>query len=85
MGRERYLVYKDELTVKGKVSIAKEKENDGRYPYHSKQEIKKNFLKKIMFLQKRYIFFQRERARTLQGGKYLQENARTLTQVKGEE
>ena len=33
MGREQYLVYKDELIVKGKVSIAREKENDGRYPY----------------------------------------------------
>ena len=35
------MVYKDELTIKGKVSIAKEKEKNGRYPYHSKQEIKK--------------------------------------------
>ena len=38
---KQYLVYKDELTVKGKVSIAREKENNGRYRYHSKQEIKK--------------------------------------------
>ena len=35
------MIYKDELAVKGKVSIAKEKEKKGRYPYHSKREIKK--------------------------------------------
>ena len=33
---KQYLVYKDELVVKGKVSTAREKENDGRYPYYSK-------------------------------------------------
>ena len=34
---KQYLVYKDELAIKGKVSMAREKEKNGRYPYHSKQ------------------------------------------------
>ena len=38
---KQYLVHKDELAVKGKGSTAREKEKNGRYPYHSKQEIKK--------------------------------------------
>ena len=38
---KQYLVHKDELAVKGKVSTTKEKEKNGRYSYHSKQEIKK--------------------------------------------
>ena len=38
---KQYLVSKDELAVKERVSIAKEKKKNGRYPYHSKQEIKK--------------------------------------------
>ena len=38
---KQYLVYKDELIVKRKVSTTIEKEKNGRYPYHSKQEIKK--------------------------------------------
>ena len=38
---KQYMVYKDELAVKGKVSTTKEKEKKGRYPYHSKREIKK--------------------------------------------
>ena len=38
---KQYLVHQDELIVKGKVPTAREKENNGRYPYHSKQEIKK--------------------------------------------
>ena len=33
---KQYLVYKDELVLKGKVSIAREKENNRRYPCHSK-------------------------------------------------
>ena len=35
------LVHKDELIVKGKVYTTREKEKNGTYPYHSKQEIKK--------------------------------------------
>ena len=31
-----YLVHKNELTVKGKVSTTRENEKNGRYPYHSK-------------------------------------------------
>ena len=38
---KRYLVHKDELIAKGKLSTARGKENNERYPYHSKQEIKK--------------------------------------------
>ena len=33
---KQYLVHKDELAVKRKVSTAKEKEKNGMYPYHSK-------------------------------------------------
>ena len=33
---KQYLVYKVKLVVKGKVSIAREKEKNLRYPYHSK-------------------------------------------------
>ena len=33
---KQYLVYKDELAIKGKVSIAKENEKNGKYSYHSK-------------------------------------------------
>ena len=33
---KQYLVYKDELAIKEKVSMAREKEKNGRYPYHSK-------------------------------------------------
>ena len=38
---KQYLVYKDEFSVKGKVSTAREKKKNGRHPYHLKQEIKK--------------------------------------------
>ena len=37
----QYLVHKDELEVKRRMSTAKENEKNGKYPYHSKQEIKK--------------------------------------------
>ena len=33
---KQYLVYKDELEIKGKVSISRENEKNGRHPYHSK-------------------------------------------------
>ena len=33
---KQYLVHKDELPVKGKVSTTKHKEKNGRYPYHLK-------------------------------------------------
>ena len=35
------MVHKDELVAKRRMSATKEKEKNGRYPYHSKQEIKK--------------------------------------------
>ena len=38
------MIYKDEMAVKGKVSTVRENENNGMYPYHSKQEIKKEKL-----------------------------------------
>ena len=38
---KQYLIYRDELTAKRRIFVAKEKEKNGRYPYHSKQEIKK--------------------------------------------
>ena len=38
---KKYLVHKDELEIKEKVSTTKEKENNGRYPYNSKNKIKK--------------------------------------------
>ena len=33
---KQYLVHRDELAAKRRIFIAKEKENNGRYPYHSK-------------------------------------------------
>ena len=33
---KQYLVHRDELTVKRRMSIAKENEKNGRYPYHLK-------------------------------------------------
>ena len=38
---KQYLVHKDELTVKEKASTTKERKKNEMYPYHSKQEIKK--------------------------------------------
>ena len=38
---KQYLVHKDELAIKGKVSTTKEKKKNGRYPYNSKHKIKK--------------------------------------------
>ena len=35
---KQYLVHKNELDVKGKMSTTKEKEKNGRYPYHSKKK-----------------------------------------------
>ena len=35
---KQYMVHKDELEVKRKVSTTREKGKNGRYPYHSKQE-----------------------------------------------
>ena len=35
------MVHRDELAANRRMSAAKEKEKNGRYAYHSKQEIKK--------------------------------------------
>ena len=59
---KQYLVYKDELRVKGKVSITREKENNRRYSYHSKQEIKKEkpSQEKNVFPKERHTFLERK-------------------------
>ena len=38
---KQYLVHTDDLTARRRVSTVREREKNGRYPYHSKQEIKK--------------------------------------------
>ena len=71
---KQYLVHKDELAIKGKVSTTKEKENNrGIHTIQNRKSRRRNPPKERMFFQKRDILFQRERARPiLQGGKYLQ-------------
>ena len=60
---KQYLVCKDEFAVTGKVFIAREKEKNERYPYHSKHKSRRrNPSKKRIFPQKRDILFQNERA-----------------------
>ena len=57
---KQYMVYKDEMIVKGKVSIAREKQKNERYPYHSKQEMKKEkpFKEKIVPPKERHTFLE---------------------------
>ena len=55
---KQYLIHKDELEVKGKVSITKEKEKNGMYPYHSKQE--KPFKRKNVSPKQRHTFPERK-------------------------
>ena len=57
---KQYLVHKDEMTIKGKLSISRKKENNGRYPYHSKQEIKKEtpFKENNVSPKKRHTFLE---------------------------
>ena len=64
---KQYQVYKDELAVKGKVSTTGEKENNGKYPYHSKQEIKKEkpFKEKNVFQKERHNFLEGKDMNTL--------------------
>ena len=38
---KQYQVHRDELAAKRRMFAAKEKQNNERYPYHSKHEIKK--------------------------------------------
>ena len=42
---KQYLVHKDDLETRRRLSTARERKKNGRYPYHSKREIKK---KKIL-------------------------------------
>ena len=55
---KQYMVHRDELTVKRRISTTKENEKNGRYPYHSKQEIKKekSFKGKNVSLRERHFF-----------------------------
>ena len=55
---KQYLVYKDELAIKGKVSRTKEKVKNIRYPNHSKHEIKKEkpFKEKNVPKKERHTF-----------------------------
>ena len=56
---KKYLVHRDELATKRRMSITKEKEKNGRYPYHSKQEIKKEKSFKGNNVSPKETFFQR--------------------------
>ena len=64
---KQYLVHKDELTVKEKcLHPEKRYRMGGIHTIQNKKSRRRNPLKKRMFLQKRNILFQRERAGTLQ-------------------
>ena len=54
---KQYMVQRDELVTKRRMSAAKEKEKNGRYPYHSKQEIKKEKSSKECFSKRETYFF----------------------------
>ena len=58
---KQYLVYKDELVIKGKVSTAREKEKNGRYPYIQGKECS----------SKRNILFQRGKGKNTSRRKIL--------------
>ena len=55
---KQYLVHKDELAVKGKVSTTKEKEKSRMHPYHSKKE--KPSKGKNVSLKERHSFLERK-------------------------
>ena len=61
---KQYLVHRDELAAKRRIFTSKEKKKNGRYPYHSKQEIKREKSSKGNNVSPKEIhfFFQRERA-----------------------
>ena len=70
---KQYLVHKDELAVKGKVSTTKEKEKmEGIHTIQNRKLRRRNPQMEKMFLQERDILFQKEMAGTLQGGKHQQ-------------
>ena len=54
----QYLVYMDDLAGRRRVHATKEREKNGRYPYHSKQEIKKEKSSKgnNVFVKERHTF-----------------------------
>ena len=60
---KQYLVHKDELAVKGKVSTTKEKKKNGMYPYHLKQE--KPSKEKNVSLKERHTFIEGKGKNTL--------------------
>ena len=67
---KQYIVHNDEWTVKGKVSITRENEKNGRYLYYSKQEIKKEKpSKEKKCFSKRETFLSRGK-----GHEYFEEN-----------
>ena len=55
---KQYLVHRDELAAKRRMFVAKEKEKNGRYPYHSKRKNKKEQSSKgnNVSPKKRHIF-----------------------------
>ena len=55
---KQYLVHKDELALKGKVSTTNKNEKNGRYPYNSMHEIKKEkpFKENNVFPKNRHTF-----------------------------
>ena len=61
---KQYLVHRDELAAKRIIYAAEEEEKNGRYPYHSKQEIKKEKSSKgnNVSLKKRHFFSKRKGA-----------------------
>ena len=70
---KQYLVHMDELAVQGKcLQLEKRKRIEGINTILNRKSRKINPSKKRMFLQKRDILFQKERAGILQGGEYLQ-------------
>ena len=64
---KQYLVHRDELAAKRRMPTAKEKGNNGRYPYHSKQKIKKEKSSKgkNVSIKERHIFSKRKGMNTL--------------------
>ena len=56
---KQYLVHKDDVAAKGRVYVARENENNGRYPYHSKHKInnEKSSKGKNVFPKERHTFF----------------------------
>ena len=58
---KQYMVHRYELVVKRRMSATKENEKNGRYPYHSKQEIKKEKSSKGKNVSPKETYFFREK------------------------